>query len=378
LNESPAVAKFAMKTFRCTCHAPIFFYNTSCINCKRELGYLPDQRAMSAIEPAQTPGEYKALAAAKGRQAYRKCENYAKENVCNWLVPAQDPSPLCTACRLNRTIPSLDRPEHREYWVNIEAAKRRLVYSLLELSLPLKSKEEDDANGLAFDFLARPSPGDGPAASGDTAPKVMTGHADGLITLDITEADEVAREQVRQRLHETYRTLLGHFRHESGHYYWQRLISPSQWIEPFRKLFGDERKDYQKALAEHYENQATSDWQGQFISHYASSHPWEDWAETWAHYLHMIDTLETARTFGIVSEGRGRDLINPKLFGTGNAPPVRPAFAKVLREWVWLSLAMNSINRSMGMRDPYPFVLSEPVAKKLEMVEDVVRAARER
>jgi hypothetical protein len=368
-----------MKIFHCACDAAVFFDNTSCLNCKRELGYLPDRKTMSAIEPAGGEGEYKALAVT-GKQAtsVRKCQNYAKENVCNWMVPTgEDASPFCVACRLTRTIPSLDQPAHREYWANIEAAKRRLVYSLLELGLPLRSKD-DDKRGLAFDFLANPKVADEPQGEGTPAKKVMTGHADGIITLDIAEADEIAREQVRMRLHESYRTLLGHFRHESGHYYWQLLISNTKWIEPFRKLFGDERLDYQKALADHYAEKGPSDWQSRFISQYASSHPWEDWAETWAHHLHMVDSLETSREFGIGAGERARNLVDPRLFTTSKSsgPAVRSSFAKVLREWVWLSLAMNAMNRSMGMRDAYPFVLNEPVAQKLEFVDDVVRQAR--
>src|SRR5215471_13986989 len=361
-----------MKIFRCVCDSPVFFDNISCLNCQRELGFISAQRIMSAIEPLPDDGQYKALAAQGAQAVFRKCQNGTQHNVCNWLVAAEDDSPFCVACRLNRTIPALNQPAHLEYWAHIEAAKRRLVYSLLQLGLPLSGKGEEDG-GLAFDFLAAQPQAEGGAA------KVVIGHADGVITLDIAEADEIEREQVRRRLHESYRTLLGHFRHESGHYYWQKLVKSERWIDRFRQLFGDERLDYQKALADHYANPSRADWNDRFISQYASSHPWEDWAETWAHYLHMTDLLETAGDFGFRPGEEGRNLVDRYLFGAKKdaAPRLPGPFLKALREGVWLTLAMNSLNRSMGMRDAYPFVLNEPVAEKLELVDDVVRQARE-
>jgi hypothetical protein len=89
--------------------------------------------------------------------------------------------------------------------------------------------------------------------------------------------------------------LLGHFRHEVGHYFWDRLVAtdPHQ-LEEFRVLFGDDRQDYGEALKRHYDEGAPANWQDTYISMYATMHPWEDFAETWAHYLHIVDTLETA------------------------------------------------------------------------------------
>ena len=359
-----------MRLFRCHCGATIFFDNTSCLNCHRELGYLPDRKTMSALEPGDSSDHFRALAASG--ETYRKCQNYAQENVCNWMVCADDSPSYCVACRLTKTIPSLENPENRVRWASIEASKRRLVYSLLELGLPLRSKGEDPSKGLAFAFLADPPTASVEAPSDN---KVMTGHNQGLITINIAEADQIERELTRRQMHEAYRTLIGHFRHESGHYYWDILLDGAPLQTRFRALFGDERQDYAAALQRHYAEGAPADWQTRFISSYASSHPWEDWAETWAHYLHIVDTLETAKSFGVGSRD-GLELIDRQLVDIIDPGASPDSFRGVLRQWVWLSLAINSMNRSMGMRDPYPFVLNRAIVDKLAFVHQVVESAQ--
>jgi hypothetical protein len=364
-----------MRIFECHCGATIFFDNTQCLVCKRELGYLPEERTLSSLERCDGADLWRAFASKSGDHLHRKCRNYADEGVCNWMVAHDDPSPFCVACRLNHTIPRLDQPDNRVYWARLEASKRHLVYSLLELGLPLTAKSEDPAGGLAFSFLAeQPSTG----TESSPAPKVLTGHHDGMITINISEADEIEREQVRRQMHESYRTLLGHFRHESGHYYWDRLVAGTPWQERGRELFGDETGDYGRALERYYADGPAPDWQARFISAYASAHPFEDWAETWAHYLHMTDTLETSKAFGISTRKSADEIIDRRLFPAtdyGRRSRTDPAsFAAFVREWVWLSLAINAVNRSMGMRDAYPFVLSKPIADKLQFVHDVVRS----
>ena len=357
-----------MRRFKCQCGAWIFFENTSCVACKRMLGYLPDQKTMSAVEPTGREEEYRAFASP--RVPYRQCRNYAQLNVCNWMVRVDDDSPYCIACRLNDTIPNLDNAANRAYWANIEASKRRLVYSLLELGLPVQNKEENP-KGLAFAFLAN-----APETSPDGADqKLLTGHNDGLITINIAEADETERELTRRKMHEAYRTLLGHFRHESGHYYWNLLVDGSPILDRFRDLFGDERKDYAEALRQHYAEGAPADWSTRFVSSYASSHPWEDWAESWAHYLHMIDTLETAKAFGVAPRDEDDGLTRRQLSEMIDCGAVPASFAAMLGDWVRLSLALNAMNRSMGMRDPYPFVLNRVLARKLALVHEVVLSA---
>jgi hypothetical protein len=205
---------------------------------------------------------------------------------------------------------------------------------------------------------------------------VFSGHDNGLITLNIAEADDAEREKRRVNLHEPYRTLLGHFRHESAHYYWDQLIANTPRLAPFRELFGDETQDYAAALQKHYNQGAPADWQKQWVSAYASSHPWEDWAETWAHYLHIVDTIETAASFGIS--------LAPKhpAAKTMTADPkkvVRPGtgFDTILENWLPLTYALNSLNRGMGLPDLYPFVLSAPVTDKLHFIHETILVARE-
>jgi hypothetical protein len=355
-----------VKVFHCDhCEALVFFENVRCVNCDHALAYLPDLRVIGSLNeagenlwtsPLQPPGERK----------YRLCENYVKHNVCNWAVPADDPNPLCRSCRLTRVIPDLGKPGNREAWYKLEAAKRRLVYSLLRLRCPLENKAEDPEHGLAFEFLADPeTPG---------APRVTTGHAGGLITLSVAEAYDAEREKRRVELHEPYRTLLGHFRHEVGHYYWERLVQGSPRIGRFRELFGDERKDYGKALKAHYTNGAPADWQHRFVSAYATSHPWEDWAETWAHYLHTTDTLEIAAACGLSLRPPRPDepaLRHPTVPSGDGAEP----FDKVISDWFSLTYVLNNLSRSLGQPDAYPFVLSAPAIEKLRFVHQTIAAA---
>ena len=250
---------------------------------------------------------------------------------------------------------------NRERWARMEAGKRRLVYAMLRLGLPL---QDGPADRLAFAFLADR------AGKFEESGEVMTGHADGLITINIAEADDAVREQMRLDMHELYRTVLGHFRHEVGHYYWERLIRPTPRLEPFRQLFGDERADYDDALQRHYNQGPAPNWQEHYVSAYATAHPWEDWAETWAHYLHIIDTLDTAAAFElrVPAPDDQRATVAP--------PPnalYRPQlFAAMIESWLPLTYALNCVNRSMGQTDLYPFVLSQPALDKLRFVHDVI------
>jgi hypothetical protein len=271
---------------------------------------------------------------------------------------------MCRSCRLTRVIPDLSVPTHRDAWFRLEVAKRRLVYTLLSLKLPLASKQDDPARGLAFELLA-----DAPAGQ---AP-ILTGHADGIITLNIAEADDAERERRRTELHEPYRTLLGHFRHESGHYYWDRLIRGSERIEAFRELFGDERQDYAQALAYYYQTGPTANWFERFVTTYAGAHPWEDWAETWAHYLHMTDSLETAAACGVSIRPRRTD--EPLLWqAPGQAGSPSASFERLIDSWFPLTYVLNSLNRGLGLPDAYPFVLSTPAINKLRFVHETVAA----
>jgi hypothetical protein len=347
-----------MKLFECqNCGQPLYFENTSCESCGLRLGYLPERELVTALREAD--GLWRSLAVPA--PLYRFCAN-AQYDVCNWLVAGDQPEIFCAACRHNRTIPDLSQPENLLHWRRIELAKHRLFYTLLKLRLPLTTRRED-ANGLAFDFVS-------PSVDGSAPP--VTGHAGGLITLNVAEADDIERERQRKSLAEPYRTLLGHFRHEIAHYYWDHLVAGTPALDEFRELFGDEREDYQEGLQRYYESGPAPDWSERFVTAYASAHAWEDFAETWAHYFHMVDTLETAAAFGIrlrpqVAKGAGLDAVV-------DFDPHTADLDRIVDTWLPLTFAVNSINRSMGQPDLYPFVLPLPVIWKLAFVHDRIRA----
>jgi hypothetical protein len=284
------------------------------------------------------------------------------------MVPAGDPSGFCAACRHNRVIPDLSVEGNSQLWARIEAAKHRLFYTLLRLKLPLENRGDNPQRGLAFDFLADTPQ---PEAPQSHVQNVMTGHANGLITLALKEADDSMREKVRGQMGEPYRTLLGHFRHETGHYFWDRLIAGNaKKLSAFRAAFGDERADYGAALAKHYAQGAPAAWQNEFVSAYAASHPWEDFAETWAHYLHIVDTLETARAFGISVSPRAAqgELSAVVDFDSHNAAGID----QLVDAWLPIAFAVNSLNRSMGQPDLYPFVLAPRTIGKLAFIHALV------
>ena len=352
-----------MKVYSCSnCESPLYFENNICLSCKHPTGFDASVLSMITLTGDEKNG-YTDIA--HNKQAHRYCLN-ATYGTCNWLIPLQQTSPYCQACELNRIIPELSLPENLRRWKNIEIAKHRLVYSLLLLQLPVVVKKDNEEEGIAFDFMADTSP----------VQKVMTGHDNGTITLNIDEADEAERVRHKMDLGEKYRTLLGHFRHEIGHYYWDVLIKNTSSLKRFRELFGDDQKDYQTSLETYYNNEVPPDWGDHFISPYATAHPWEDWAETWAHYLHLMDTLETAFSFGIAI--RPQKISGEQDMGTNiSQDPYNIAnFDRIIRMWIPLTFAVNSLNRSMGHADFYPFVISPDVIEKLKFIHEVCAANR--
>lgn len=349
-----------MKLFKCqSCGQVLYFENQLCQRCGHRLGYAPEREALIALIP---DGE-DWLDALGSPWRYRFCDN-ARWDACNWLVTADSGETLCRACRHNRTIPDLANQTNLDRWRRFETAKRRLFYSLMRLGLPLATRAEEPVTGLAFDFLADP-----PESSGAS---ILTGHDNGLITINLREADDSVREAVRATMGEPYRTLLGHFRHESGHYFWDRLVRDGGGIEGFRLLFGDERQDYEAALKRHYAQGPPQGWAERFISGYAAAHPWEDFAECWAHYLHIMDTLEVAAAFGLRIRPMAAD--DATLSTDLDFDPYRIINLGVIVEaWLPLVFAMNSINRAMGEDDLYPFVLAPPVIEKLDFIHRLIR-----
>ena len=329
-----------MKLFACPhCGQVVFFGNVKCERCEAQLGYDYHSNRM------KVPSDL-----------WKYCGNHAHD-VCNWLLHADSPDVLCRACRHNLTIPDLGQPANIELWRKIEEAKHRLLYTILRLRLPLFDRAER-ADGLGFRFLH--------------SDEAMTGHDGGLITIGLLEADDAEREKRRRALREPYRTLLGHFRHEVGHWYWDRLVRDGDQTA-FVSLFGDPNQSYAEALQRHYAVGPKPGWQDTFVSAYAGAHPWEDFAETWAHYFHMLDTLDTGGSFGIVLSPRlDRDHILSTSLDFDVYTAAMPALADA---WVALSAALNSFNRSMGLVDLYPFVLSPRVIEKLAFIHALVRHA---
>ena len=358
----------AGRAYRCHCGNPVFFRNSECLACGTPLGYDSSLATLIPLMPgseAVTWTQWLPEPAASPTQTYTRCANLATPAACNWLVPlssGQAPYMLCQACRLNRTIPDLNDPAHPDngvLWGRIELAKRRLFSSLLALGLPVASLTEDPVRGISFDLLRSPDGG---------AP-VMTGHKAGLITLNLLEADDAVREAVRSAMREPYRTLLGHFRHEIGHYYWDRLVSGTAWMQGFHQLFGDETLDYAYCLQKNYAEGPPAQWWLHYVSAYASTHPWEDWAECWAHYLHMRDTIDTAVSLGLATDSAHLEFTAFTLDALYQPEhPEAQTFLDFLNDWTRLTTLLNEMSRSMGQPDFYPFVLPHEVVAKLHFI----------
>jgi hypothetical protein len=340
----------------------VFFQNSVCLGCGAALGYEPKLARLLRLTPGPAPDSW-LLPRGSGaeRKLYRRCANLQTPAACNWLIPEEEfqaGKTLCISCGLNRTIPDLSIPQNAECWRRIELAKRRLVSSLLAFGLPVASRvSEDPQHGIAFDLLH---------VAADGAP-ILTGHSAGVITLNIEEAEDSTRERVREQMHEPYRTVLGHLRHETGHYYWDRLIAGSPWLEPFHALFGDETRDYAQYLLNHYQQGPPPNWPEHYVSAYASVHPWEDWAETWAHYLHLVDTLETASSFRLAFDSLPFEGFHADSLWQPDAPNAQE-FLELLTAWGRVTVVLNELSRSMGLPDFYPFVLSRDAVAKLHFV----------
>ena len=378
------------RAYQCQCGRPVFLGNSECLACHTPLGYVIESLGVVPLAPVPAPvadeaqsdnalQAYTVFGDARGKQ-YHRCANFVTAAGCNWMVPApregDDPAfttqglapGYCLSCSATRTIPDLSLPSNGELWRKLEQAKRRLMSQLLALGLPVVTRHADPVHGLAFDFLSN-MPG---------GPHVLTGHEEGVITLNAEEGEDAVRERIRAEMREPYRTLVGHFRHEIGHHYWDLLVYPTPWVDDFRNLFGDERQDYATALRTHYEQGPPADWAVRFVTSYASSHPWEDWAETWAHYLHMADTADTATSFGVDATRAelASDLFEPADLWQPDHPGATK-FLDFLNGWVRLTNVLNELSRSMGQPDYYPFVLPRSTVGKLQFVHQIITQQRE-
>lgn len=351
-----------MKLFSCqSCGQVLFFENTHCERCGHRLGYCTETGRLLALEPNADDNGWLAVGIDAQTPTRFLCTN-AEYDVCNWLVPEGSSDALCMACRYNHVIPDLNKEGNQELWRSLEQAKHRLFYSLLLLNLPIPTRAENPTGGLVFSFPEDPENGE---------EKVMTGHDEGEITIALREADDAEREKMRVEMGEHYRTLLGHFRHEVGHFYWNILVRDAGHEDACRAMFGDHTQDYGAALQQHYENGPPAGWEEHYVSSYATTHPWEDFAETWAHYLHIVDTLQTAVSFGVAvsptvaQDGSLSQSFNFDAYGAAS-------FDELLVAWPPLTLAVNALNRSMGQPDLYPFVITPSITEKLRFVHDLV------
>ena len=388
-----------MRTYTCACGSRLFFENSLCLNCLSEVGFCPACRNLTGLVPLE--GALFRCGNAWCSALLKKCENYVRFQVCNQCLlvtepvgrdqpyqigrapanpagygwarsagvlrapdrvapPAPTPvSTLCNCCRFNRTIPDLSVPGNQAKWYRLEVAKRRLIYDLDMMSLPYGSVSDGFQPGLAFDFKADVIPPANLWRWMGEQERVNTGYSRGTITINIREADEVERERLRVDFGEAHRTLTGHFRHEIGHYFWELLVQGKD-EDAFKRLFGDHNDPpYAEALERYYQSGAPADWRSRLVSAYASMHPWEDFAETFSTYLDMVDTLDTATQMG--------------LGGIGD--PLHAFLDQMTVCYQQLGIAMNEMNRSMGLLDLMPEVLVTPVIEKLRYIHQRVVVA---
>jgi hypothetical protein len=342
--------------FFCDCGTEIFFDNNFCSVCGKTLGFDPERQTLLSFKQI-TAEDWQT------EDSIFKLCSLRQVIGCNWLLSSQDSQSQCSSCRLTRTIPDQGIQKNRVRWARLEEKKRRSLYTLLRLGLPLDISTISTSNNklahkpyppLRFDFLEDQR----------TNPDVNTefiysGHQDGIITLNAAEADDSFRAVNRELMNELYRTLLGHFRHELGHYY-AYLLEDVDSATAFQQVFGDRLQDYKTALERYYAEGPTQVWRENYITAYATSHPVEDWAETWAHYCHITDTLETAIAYGLIPQPKPDTSITEKI-----------------ADWTQLTVMLNALNRSMGVDDAYPFIITPKITEKLQLIDHLVVSWRE-
>jgi len=350
-----------MRRFKCSCGNELFFENSVCVKCKRDVGWCPHCRFITDVKSTDDGG----FTCSTCGEHLVKCTNYASFNVCNHFVAGQPPQGeqgktsagvLCDACRFNRVIPDLSVPGNKEKWYRLESAKRRVLYDLDLLGFPYGNNTEGIPK-LAFDFKADIVPTQ--KFRGMTGgQKVFTGHDNGVITINIQEADDVFRETLRVNMGEAQRSLLGHFRHEFGHYIWDAMVKGKREPECIA-IFGDHNNPpYDAALKGYYKDGPKPNWLTNYVSAYATMHPWEDFAETFAVYVDGASALDTAWHGGLWPE--------PNL---KNVDEMIESYRK-------LGVALNEMNRNNGLLDFLPEVIAEPIRVKLRFIHSLANPVR--
>ena len=333
-----------MIKFFCACGAPVFFDSNECKACQRKIAFNPATLRFHPLEQVSNN-----VSSIDVEPSWHLCENGVHYDVCNWLRPSSAESKLCFACQFNRYIPNLSRANNTRLWRVLELNKRHLLLNLITLGIPCINSWNAPNEGFLFDFLEDFRDGI------EEGTFVTTGYAGGIITINILEAEPLSRVAQQQASNEVYRTVLGHMRHEIGHHFFQCIKGDQMLHSNFEQKFGSSSLDYNNALAEFYASGPDVNWSEYCITAYASAHPMEDWAETWSHYLHIYDALDTAFNFGLVSE-------NPNVLSIHDK----------ISHWRQFSVALNEMNRSMGMSDIYPFVINAQVEDKLAFVEKAI------
>jgi hypothetical protein len=338
-----------MRPFECEqCGLRVPFDASSCSACGAELGYHAANRAVRELLPTAITRAY--TLRDSGRLHWR-CLNAAWG--CNGIVTAHTSAVWCRACSLTRGRPDDHRPEPLAAWVEAEHAKRRLIHQLDELGLPITPRSREAPHGLAFDFVAIPD------AAG------ITGHADGIVTLDLAEVDDTHRDAVRRQFGERFRSVLGHLRHEIGHYFWPVLVTAPHALAAFRELFGDERAPYAAALDAHYSHPGT-EWDSErYVTAYASAHPFEDWAETFAAYLQLLELTDTAGFHGLVDDPHDQH--------QGEASTVD--FDRAAAAWARLCPILDEMRAATGDNTTFPAAPTRHTMDKLTFVHRTVTAA---
>lgn len=350
-----------MKNFFCNCGAVVFFENNQCLSCGSELGWCPACESIGAIHK-DANGQYYCSHASCGAPL-SKCHNYAVEHVCNRCTLTEkvtgETENLCDYCRFNETIPDLSVEGNREKWQRIEVAKRRLLYTLDTLNIPYGSSKEGFEVPLSFDFKGDSSKKSFLWFNMSKHEQVFTGHADGKVTINIREADDIEREKARISFGEAHRTVIGHFRHEMGHYFWDLLVK-GKCEQEYVAIFADHKNpDYSTALEHYYEHGPKAGWQSHYISAYATMHSWEDFAESFAAYLDMVSVVDTAF----------------HAFSLNSLNPITASFKDIAKEYAQLGLFMNEMNRAVGLIDLVPEVHTQAILRKIEFIHDLLRKA---
>ncbi len=323
-----------MQTFNCQCGNTLFFDSNFCVNCKRDTVTCPHCANVTPVE--ETPSGALQCGNTACGALLRRCSNDLQYDACNRALDANDVNALCSYCRLNSVVPDLSRNENVTLWRKLEAAKHRVLWVVERLGFPVSGNNALQPN-LTFEFKS------------DENGKVSTGHADGCITISLREADSVEREKTRVEFQEPKRTLVGHFRHELGHYYWDLLVRDFR-VEESRRLFGDERNPtYADSQKRYYQQGPAKNWQQSYVSGYASMHPWEDFAETFQAYLDMATILSTTEHFGLVTTSYEN-------------------FDSMLAAYSRVGIIANELNRDMGLLDLVPQIFNDFVVEKLRFI----------